>query len=114
LELKNPPGGKPVNWPSRDPLSVDPKHYTMEIDNSQVRVLRFKLDPHDRGVFCQHVLNRVVVFLTDGNVNIVAADGSVARRQYRAGQVLWDGPVTHTEQNVSEKPFEAVYVELKP
>ena len=32
---------------AQDPVKVDPKHYKVEFENSQVRVLRIKYDPHD-------------------------------------------------------------------
>jgi quercetin dioxygenase-like cupin family protein len=39
VELKKPDGAK-INWPELDPLRVDPKHYSLEFENEQVRVTR--------------------------------------------------------------------------
>ena len=114
VELKNPPSGKPVNWPRLDPVALDRQRYPVEIDNAQVRVFRAKWGPHDRAPQHEHVMNRVVVFLTDGFVKMTAADGAVTERQYKAGDVVWGTPVTHTDENVGDKPVEAAVIELKP
>ena len=114
VELKNPPSGKPVNWPRLDPVALDPRRYPLEIDNAQVRVFRAKWGPHDKAPQHEHVVNRVLVFLTDGVVKMTAADGAVTERQYKAGDVIWGTPVTHTDENVGDKSVEAVVVELKP
>ena len=114
VELKNPSSGKPVNWPRLDPVALDPQRYPVEIDNAQVRVFRAKWGPHDKAPQHEHVVNRVLVFLTDGFVKMTAADGAVTERQYKAGNVIWGTPVIHTDENVSDRPVEAVVVELKP
>jgi hypothetical protein len=33
---------------AQDPVKVDAKHYTVEFENSQVRVLRIKYGPHEK------------------------------------------------------------------
>ena len=33
--------------------------------------------------------------------------------QHKAGEVSWGGPTKHKEENLSDKPFEALVVELK-
>src|ERR1700733_8256824 len=45
LELKKPGAGKVASSP-RDVLKVDGKHYKLEFENDQVRVLRMKLGAH--------------------------------------------------------------------
>jgi hypothetical protein len=32
---------------AQDPVKVDAKHYTVEFENAQVRVLRIKYSPHE-------------------------------------------------------------------
>jgi hypothetical protein len=59
------------------------------------------------------MLNRVVVYLTDQNTKITSADGKVESAQHKAGEVSWGGPAKHMEENVSDRPFEAIVVEFK-
>ncbi len=113
IELKN------AGNPSRkldspiDPLKADPADYKLEFENPQVRVTRVKMAPHHKVPEHEHVLNRVVVYLTDQNGSMTTPDGKTETAQHRAGDVSWGGPVKHREENLMDKPFEAVVVELK-
>jgi quercetin dioxygenase-like cupin family protein len=104
--------GKAVKTPL-DPLTVDPKDYKLEFENSQVRVTRVRFSPHHAVPLHEHMLNRVVVYLTDQNSRMTAADGKVDIAQHKAGEASWGGPVKHQEENLSDKVFEAIVVELK-
>ena len=113
LELKK-QGGTPqkVQTPL-DPIKVDPANYKLEFENDQVRVSRVKMTAHQKVPRHEHVLNRVVVYITDQNTRMTAADGKVDNAQHKAGEVSWGVPVTHSEENMNDKPFEAVVVEFK-
>ena len=111
IELKAGPGApKPVS--ELDPAKVDTKHYSLEFENPQVRVLRVRFAPGEGAPLHEHKLNRVVVCLTDQKVN-VTADGKTELTQHKAGDVSWGGAAKHSEQNVAGGPFEVVVVELK-
>jgi hypothetical protein len=99
IELKTPGTNQTITG-KLDPLKVDPSHYTLEFENPQVRVLRLRIEPH--GTTKQHAYStdRAVVFLTD-------------TAQHKAGDVVWETPTTQAEQNLSDKPFEAVIAEVK-
>jgi quercetin dioxygenase-like cupin family protein len=96
-----------------DPLKVDPKDYHLEFENSQVRVVRVTFPPHHAVPLHEHLLNRVVVYLTDQNGKMTTPDGKVDTAQHKAGEASWGGPTKHQEENLSDKPFEAIVVELK-
>ena len=49
-----------------DPVAVDPKHYTVEVENEKVRVLRIKYGPREKSVMHSHPAT-VAVFLTEGH-----------------------------------------------
>src|ERR1035437_1038313 len=49
---------------AQDPVKVDPKHYKVEFENAQVRVLRITYGPHEKSVMHSHPAS-VAVFLTD-------------------------------------------------
>jgi hypothetical protein len=96
-----------------DPLNVDPKDFKLELANSQVRVLRVGVGP--RGTVPMHevAVNHVVVFITDANVRETSPEGNVAVVQHKMGDFIWSGPSKHKLENLNDKPFEAVIVEVK-
>ncbi len=99
IDLKGAPSG--VSAASRlDPAMVDKKHYTVELENEHVRVLRVHYDAHDKGATHEHILNRVVVYLND-------------QPGAKADDVRVAGALTHAEENASDRPADRIAVELK-
>src|SRR4051812_14753338 len=74
VELKQPGGGNKITT-KLDPVKVDPKHYKVEFQNDQVRVVRVKFGPHEAAPMHEHQMNRVVVYLKDQNVKMTTAEG---------------------------------------
>jgi len=97
---------------AQDPVTVDPKHYKVEVDNAQVRVLRIHYGPHEKSVMHNHP-DAVAVFLTDGHVKFTFPDGKTEERTMKAGDVQWGKAGKHLPESVSDKPFELILVELK-
>lgn len=97
---------------AQDAVAADPKHYTVEFENDQVRVLRIKYGPHEKSVMHEHPAN-VAVFLTDIDGKFTMPDGTTADAIMKAGSVQWDAGGKHLPENVSDKPFELILVELK-
>jgi quercetin dioxygenase-like cupin family protein len=95
-----------------DPVKVDPKHYKVEFENAQVRVLRVKFPKGEGTPLHEHILNRVVVFLHDTKLE-VTSDGKPAVSERKAGDVTWSGAAKHSERNVADGPFEVIAVEVK-
>ena len=95
-----------------DPVKVDPKHYTVEFENAQVRVLRVKYGPHEKSVMHWHPAT-VAVFLTDGDGQFTAPDGKVTPAPLKAGTTMWSAAGKHLPENLGDKPFELIVVELK-
>jgi uncharacterized RmlC-like cupin family protein len=112
VELKTPGTDKAITG-NLDPLKVDPSHYTLEFENPQVRVLRVRIPPHGVTKMHEHSTDRVTVFLTDQNFQTKDSAGKVATVEHKAGDIAWGTPIEHSEQNLSDQPFEAVSVELK-
>ena len=83
-----------------DPTVVDERHYKVEFENDQVRVLRVHYEAHDEGARHEHLLNRVVVYLND-------------QPGAKADDVRMSGPAVHTEQNASDQPADRIAIELK-
>ena len=107
--------GKPgkVASTALDPLRVDPKGHKLEFENSQVRVIRVKIGPRQSVPMHEYVLNRVVFYFTDLNVRETSPDGKVRVTEHKAGDFSWDGPTKHKVENLNDKPFEALVVEVK-
>src|ERR1039457_51834 len=77
VELKKPGGEARNAIAGLDPVKVDPKDYKVEFENSQVRVVRVKIGAHQKVPLHEHLLNRVVVYLTDQNGSMTTPDGDI-------------------------------------
>ena len=99
IELKNKPQPS-LAMSDMEPGKADPKHYKLEFENDQVRVLRVRFGPNEKGVLHEHKLNHIVVYLTD-------------QARGKAGEVRLDEPMTHSEQNPLDHPVERIAIDLK-
>ena len=99
IDLKGAPAG-PAPVSKLDPVTVDGRHYKVELENEYVRVLRVHYEPREKGQTHEHILNRVVVYLND-QPGAKADDARVA------------GAATHAEENASDQAADRIAVELK-
>jgi quercetin dioxygenase-like cupin family protein len=97
---------------AQDPTKVDAKHYKVEFENDQVRVLRITYGPKEKSVMHEHP-GSVAVFLTDGKVKFALPDGKSIDSVVKAGTAQFTPAGKHLPENVGDKPFEVVLVELK-
>ena len=112
IELLKPRTGKKITT-ALDPLKTDPKHYKVEFENDQVRVVRVKFGPNESTPMHEHQLDRTTVYLTDAEVRVTDAEGKVTLTPRKAGDVVPGGAAKHREENTTGKPVEALMVELK-
>jgi uncharacterized RmlC-like cupin family protein len=113
IELKNKGTAARAAQSPLDPLRVDPKHYTLEFENDQVRVVRVKLEGKNAIPMHEHTMFRVSTNLTAQDFRVTAADGTVTDVKRGPGEAAWGAPSKHKEENLSAQPFEAIMVELK-
>src|SRR5688572_11484879 len=99
IDLKNAPSG-PLPVTALDPVTVDPQHYKVDLENEHVRVLRVTFGPGEKGARHQHILNRVVFYLND-------------QTTAKADDVRMSGAATHTEENTGSTTAYRIAVELK-
>lgn len=99
IDLKGPPAG-PLPVTALDPVTVDPQHYKVELENASVRVLRVHFGPGETGARHEHILNRVVFYLND-------------QTNAKADDVRMAGAATHTEANKSSQAAYRIAIELK-
>ncbi len=113
VELKKPGTPGKTSYPALDPVKVDPKHYKVEMENDQVRVLRVKFPAHAGAPMHEHARGRVVVYLTDNNMKVTTDDGNTSQTPHKPGDVAFAGVAKHKELNDTDKPVEVLVVELK-
>ena len=97
---------------AQDPVKVDSKHYTVEFQNSQVRVLRIKYGPHEKSIMHKHP-NAVAVFITDANGKFTFPNGTSQNFTSKAGATIWNPAGLHLPENTGDEGFELILVELK-
>jgi len=98
--------------PAQDPVKVDPAHYKVQFENDQVRVLRITYGPHDKSVMHSHPAG-VAVFLTDTKGQFTLPGGKVQLDSAKAGETRWVDAGSHLPENLTDKPFELILVEMK-
>ena len=96
----------------QDPTVVDAKHYKVMFENDQVRVLKITYGAKEKSVMHEHP-NGVAVFVTDGQFKFELGDGKSQDAAVKAGQAMFAPGGKHLPENVGDKPFEVVLVELK-
>jgi len=97
---------------AQDANKVDPKHYKVILENEQVRVLRITYGLGEKSVMHSHP-EGVVVFLTDGDSKFTFPDGQSQNIKFKAGSVIWVSEQNHLPENIGNKPFEVIQIEMK-
>jgi hypothetical protein len=97
---------------AQDPVKVDSKHYKVEFENSQVRVLRINYGPNEKSVMHWHP-NAIAIFVTDANGKFTFPNGKTQDFTSKAGETRWNLAGRHLPENTSDQPFEVILVELK-
>ena len=97
---------------AEDAVKVDSKHYTVLIDNAQVRVLKVHYGPHEKSVMHSHPAT-VAVFLGPSNGRFTFPDGKTQVFASKLGDVQYSAAATHLPENTGDQPFDVVVIELK-
>jgi quercetin dioxygenase-like cupin family protein len=97
---------------AQDPVNVDSKHYKVEIENDQVRVLRVSYGAHEKSEMHSHP-DSVAIFQSDVHCRFTFPDGKTEEHRFRAGDTLFTPAGSHLPENLSSQPLDLVLVELK-
>ncbi len=97
---------------AQDAVTADAAHHKVEFENEQVRVVRYSIAPNDTTAKHEHPAG-VQIMLTDHNGRITTPDGKTNEAHGKAGTAVWRNPLTHTVQNIGDKPIEGILVEPK-
>ena len=104
--------GTAVMLRAQDAAKVDAKHYTVVLENDQVRVLKVHYGPGEKSTMHSHP-NTVAVFLNDGKGKFTFPDGTTKDFTTKPGDVQWSDALAHLPENAGDKAFDLVVVELK-
>jgi uncharacterized RmlC-like cupin family protein len=86
----------------------------VKFDNDSVRVLKVTDVPHKKSGLHKHDLNRVMIYLTAGDLDVSFENGKVEHQHWKAEQVAFSpAGGMHTSENVGSKPLVIVEIELK-
>lgn len=97
---------------AQDAVKVDPKHYSVVTDNDQVRIVKVHYGVQEKSVMHSHP-DSVAVFLSDGKVKMTTPDGKTQDMSVKSGDTMYTPAGTHLPENVGDKPFDLILVELK-
>lgn len=96
-----------------DAVTADPSHYTVALENDHVRVVRISYGAGEESVMHEHLRPGAVIFVTDAHTRMTMPDGTTTEDTVEAGTVQWAEPTMHMPANLSDEPFEVIYVEIK-
>lgn len=97
---------------AQDAVEVDPKHYKVEFENDQVRVIRITYGGGEKSVMHFHP-EGVAVFLTDGHVRFTTPDGKTDEVTVKAGATMWADAGQHEPENLGDDALEVIQIEFK-
>jgi quercetin dioxygenase-like cupin family protein len=97
---------------AQDAATVTPKVVKVRFENDRVRVLEFVSDPGDKEGWHSHPAF-VVYAVTGGTLRINTPDGKSNDVEFKAGDIRFREPVTHTTENIGKTQLHAIIVELE-
>ncbi len=97
---------------AQDPAKVDSKHYSVVLNNKEVRVLHIHYGPGEKSVMHAHPAS-VVVFLTDAKTKMTYPNGKSEMVSGKKDQVMYMKATTHQPENVGKRPMDVIQIELK-
>lgn len=88
------------------------KHAKVLFENDEVRILRYAFPPGAKGEMHAHP-DSVGIPLTDGHTRVTSADGKTSESNPKAGDAKFRPALKHAVENIGDKPYEGIIVELK-
>ncbi len=97
---------------AQDPAVVNSKTIKVRFENDRVRVLEANLPPGVKEAVHSHPAY-VIYVVEGGRYRNYASDGKVTEGEFKTGDVIFREPVTHSAENIGDKPMHFILVELK-
>src|SRR6266851_7907948 len=98
---------------AQNPTVVEPTHYKLAFENDKVQVVDVHYGPHEKSAMHDHP-GGVVVYITEGHLKFTDQDGKLREVYAKPGEARFFPPFKHRFENPDDKPFDAVYIGLKP
>jgi quercetin dioxygenase-like cupin family protein len=96
-----------------DPTVVASEHYSLLLENDQVRVIEMKLPAGEIDNEHSHH-DETVYFITGGMARVHLPDGNSADLEIPDGHVMWHEAWTHRVENIGETEIHAIIFEPQP
>ena len=97
---------------ARDPTVTDGDRYKVVTENARVRVLRYHDTPGAK-THQHHHPDSVLQAMSAFKRRLIFPDGRSVDREFKAGDIMWIPPQTHTGENIGTTDTDVVLVELK-
>src|SRR5215472_8336347 len=97
---------------AQDPTKVAPTHYRLAFENDHVQVVYVHYGPHEKSALHDHP-GGVVVTLTSAHLRFTDQDGKTREVNAVRGEARWFPPFKHRVENLSDTPYDAVYIGVK-
>jgi beta-alanine degradation protein BauB len=97
---------------AQDPTQTDGDKYKVIFENDRVRVLEYRDLPGEKTHQHRHPAFFLYA-LGPFERTITLPDGTVIRRTFRQGDVLWSEGQTHIGANIGQTPTHVIMVEMK-
>jgi len=95
-----------------DPVTADPAHFKVLLDNDRVRVLEFRARPGEKVVMHSHP-DYITYDLGGGKTKFSYPKGDPVERVSKAGDVTWHKAETHASAVTGDTEVHVLLVELK-
>lgn len=84
------------------------------VDNATVRILTAIDRPHQKTALHKHESNRVMIYLTAGDLDVTTEDGHTDHQHWKAGDIAWSvgGPL-HVSENVGTADLRILEIEVR-
>jgi hypothetical protein len=113
VELKGKGGGGNANPAKIDPLTSDPTHHHLILENDKVRVMRAMFGPGQGAPGFFDAPAAVIVPLTPMHFEVSTMDGKKTHSRFAFGQAVWMPAGRILPKNVSDMHAEFIVVEPK-
>jgi len=97
---------------AQDAVKADPKHYSVLIENEQVRILKVHYGPGEKSVMHSHPA-AVAVFNSNSTGKFTYPDGKSEVMTTKMGDARYMPGVTHMPENTGTTALDVIVVELK-
>jgi uncharacterized RmlC-like cupin family protein len=87
---------------------------TTVLENPTIRVLDALDRPHQKTALHKHDFNRVMIYISAGDLDVTGEDGKTEHQHWKAGDVAWSvgGPL-HVSENVGAADLRIIEIEIR-